>query len=586
MDFKLKLAELIKDNTNLELKEISNIISVPPNPKMGDYSFPCFKLKIKGNPKEKAELLGGKIKQNLPSFITKIQSEGPYLNFFLNKKVMSETVLTEIYKQAKSYGKQNVGKNKTIVMDFSAPNIAKPFGIGHLRSTVIGNCIYKILENLGYKPIGINHLGDWGTQFGKLIVAFKKWGNEEELKKDPIKFLLKIYVKFHDEAEKDDNLIEEARTAFKNLEDGDKDLTKLWEQFRELSLKEFEKVYELMNIKFDYYQGEAFYNKVLDQTIEEVKTKTKTEISDGALIVDLEKYNMPPLLLRKSNGGTTYHTRDLAAAFYRFKKYKADKLLYVVGSEQNLHFEQLFKTLELMGYDKNKFVHINFGLFKFPDGKMSTRKGKVIFLDDVLKKSIDLVEQIIKEKNPNLKDKEKVAKQVGIGAIIFFDLSNDRIRNIDFKWDRILAFDGETAPYLQYTHAITESLYESKFIFLGNIHPDMQMSIIKKANSERGIRVINHINFESFETEKELELIKELNNYPEILRNVAKTFKPHHLANYLISVGQKFNEFYHSCPVLSDDVNKTKARLLLVDCTRQIISNGLGMMGIESPQEM
>jgi len=567
MDFKLKLAELIKDNTNLELKEISNIISVPPNPKMGDYSFPCFKLKIKGNPKEKAELLGGKIKQNLPSFITKIQSEGPYLNFFLNKKVMSETVLTEIYKQAKSYGKQNVGKNKTIVMDFSAPNIAKPFGIGHLRSTVIGNCIYKILENLGYKPIGINHLGDWGTQFGKLIVAFKKWGNEEELKKDPIKFLLKIYVKFHDEAEKDDNLIEEARTAFKNLEDGDKDLTKLWEQFRELSLKEFEKVYELMNIKFDYYQGEAFYNKVLDQTIEEVKTKTKTEISDGALIVDLEKYNMPPLLLRKSNGGTTYHTRDLAAAFYRFKKYKADKLLYVVGSEQNLHFEQLFKTLELMGYDKNKFVHINFGLFKFPDGKMSTRKGKVIFLDDVLKKSIDLVEQIIKEKNPNLKDKEKVAKQVGIGAIIFFDLSNDRIRNIDFKWDRILAFDGETAPYLQYTHA-------------------RACSIIKKANSERGIRVINHINFESFETEKELELIKELNNYPEILRNVAKTFKPHHLANYLISVGQKFNEFYHSCPVLSDDVNKTKARLLLVDCTRQIISNGLGMMGIESPQEM
>lgn len=567
MDFKLKLAELIKDNTNLELKEISNIISVPPNPKMGDYSFPCFKLKIKGNPKEKAELLNDKIKQNLPSFISKIQSEGPYLNFFLNKKIMSETVLTEIYKQAKSYGKQNVGKNKTIVMDFSAPNIAKPFGIGHLRSTVIGNCIYKILGNLGYKPIGINHLGDWGTQFGKLIVAFKKWGNEEELKKDPIKFLLKIYVKFHDEAEKDDNLIEEARTAFKNLEDGDKDLTKLWEQFRELSLKEFEKVYELMNIKFDYYQGEAFYNKVLDQTIEEVKTKTKTKISDGALIVDLEKYNMPPLLLRKSNGGTTYHTRDLAAAFYRFKKYKADKLLYVVGSEQNLHFEQLFKTLELIGYDKNKFVHINFGLFKFPDGKMSTRKGKVIFLDDVLKKSIDLVEQIIKEKNPNLKDKEKVAKQVGIGAIIFFDLSNDRIRNIDFKWDRILAFDGETAPYLQYTHA-------------------RACSIIKKANSERGIRVINHINFESFETEKELELIKELNNYPEILRNVAKTFKPHHLANYLISVGQKFNEFYHSCPVLSDDVNKTKARLLLVDCTRQIISNGLGMMGIESPQEM
>lgn len=567
MDFKLKLAELIKDNTNLELKEISNIISVPPNPKMGDYSFPCFKLKIKGNPKEKAELLNDKIKQNLPSFISKIQSEGPYLNFFLNKKVMSETVLTEIYKQAKSYGKQNIGKNKTIVMDFSAPNIAKPFGIGHLRSTVIGNCIYKILGNLGYKPIGINHLGDWGTQFGKLIVAFKKWGNEEELKKDPIKFLLKIYVKFHDEAEKDDNLIEEARTAFKNLEDGDKDLIKLWEQFRELSLKEFEKVYKLMNIKFDYYQGEAFYNKVLDQTIEEVKTKTKTEISDGALIVDLEKYNMPPLLLRKSNGGTTYHTRDLAAAFYRFKKYKADKLLYVVGSEQNLHFEQLFKTLELMGYEKNKFVHINFGLFKFQDGKMSTRKGKVIFLDDVLKKSIDLVEQIIKEKNPNLKDKEKVAKQVGIGAIIFFDLSNDRIRNIDFKWDRILAFDGETAPYLQYTHA-------------------RACSIIKKANSERGIKVINHINFESFETEKELELIKELKNYPEVLRNVAKTFKPHHLANYLISVGQKFNEFYHSCPVLSDDINKTKARLLLVDCTRQIISNGLGMMGIESPQEM
>jgi len=452
-------------------------------------------------------------------------------------------------------------------MDYSHPNIAKPFGIGHLRSTVIGNSLYKILNLLGYKPIGVNHLGDWGTQFGKLIVAFKKWGKEKELEKDPIKYLLKLYVKFHDQAEKDETLNDQAREAFKKLEEGNKDYLALWESFKALSLQEFKRIYEILDVSFDSYQGEAFVNKLVPKAIKEAEKKIKTKISEGALIVDLKEKDMPPILLLKSDGATTYHSRDLAAALYRLKEYKANKLLYIVGSEQKLYFKQLFKLMTFLGYNKDQFTHADFGLFKFPEGKMSTRKGNVIFLEDVLDKAIDLASQIIEEKNPTLNNKEEIAKNVGVGAIIFADLSNDRVKNINFDWDRMLSFEGETGPYIQYTHA-------------------RACSILRKSKKEFGVGITEKINFDAINIKEELAVITLLYKFPEVLIKVSETYKPHHLAQFLIALSQAFNEFYHKCPVISEMEHQMKSRLLLVDSVRQVLENGLNLLGIKAPEEM
>ncbi|MBR9683854.1 arginine--tRNA ligase [Candidatus Woesearchaeota archaeon] len=559
MDFVQQIAKLLAKEVKFSLKDVSSLLAVPPDAKLGDYAFPCFRLGK--NPKEAADKLKKKLK--LPKWLSRIEVAGPYLNFFVNPAVLAEETLTEINKEKGKYGSQDKGKGKKIVIDFSSPNIAKPFGIGHLRSTVIGNSLYKIHNFLGYKAVGINHLGDWGTQFGKLIVAYQKWGDVSGLKKDPINYLLKLYVKFHRLAEKDPSLDDEARRWFKKLEDGNKEATSLWKKFRELSLKEFEKVYSLLDVEFDSYRGESFYNNLLDKTIQDVGRKTKTEMSEGALIVDLEKYGMPPVLLRKSDGATTYHTRDLAAAFYRLKKYSPEKLIYVVGSPQKLNFDQLFKTLGLCGVDEKKLVHVSFGLFRFPEGKMSTRKGNVVLLEDVLSKAIGLVEKIIKEKNPKLKNKKEVAKQIGIGAIIFADLSNNRRRDIEFDWDRMLSFDGETGPYLQYTHA-------------------RACSILRRVKG----KVSSKVNFETFNLAEEMKVVKLLGDFPEVLGKVLENYMPHHLANYLISLAQAFNEFYHKCPVISDQKHTMKARLLLVDSVRQVLENGLGLLGIKAPKEM
>ncbi len=562
MDFRQDLIKALVQASKLKKEEVEILLSVPPNPQMGDYAFPCFTLGK--NAKEAAEKLKKKV--NLPKSIAKSVVTGPYLNFYLDTKAVAESTLTQIKKEKKKYGTSSKGKGKTVVIDYSAPNIAKPFGIGHLRSTVIGNALYNVHKTLGYKVVGVNHLGDWGTQFGKLIVAYKKWGKEAELKKDPIKYLLKLYVKFHKEAETKESLIDEGREAFSKLEQGDKELLKLWERFRKLSLEEFERIYSVLNVTFDSYNGEAFYLSMLDKTITDLEAKMSTKMSDGALIVDLEKYKMPPVLLRKTNGATTYHTRDLAAVQYRLKKYKPHKILYVVGSEQNLHFKQLFKVLELSGEDKEKFQHVNFGLFRFPEGKMSTRKGKVIFLDEVLDKSINLALDTIKEKNPKLKNKKEVAKQVGVGAIIFGDLSNDRNRDVNFDWKRILSFEGETAPYVQYTHA-------------------RSCSILRKAK-EHKMSVTTKIPFDLLNLSEEQNLIKLLLAYPKIIEEVERTEKPHHLAQHLVKIAQSFNEFYHKCPVISEDARQMKARILLVDSSRQVIENGLGLLGIQAPEEM
>ena len=563
MDFKHEIVRLLAKEVSLGQEEISALIAVPPDHKLGDYAFPCFRLGK--NPKEEAEKLKKKLK--LPKSFSKVEVSGPYLNFFVNNHFLTEETLTKIYAEKKNYGRNNLGKGKVIVIDFSSPNIAKPFGIGHLRSTVIGSCLYKVHHFLGYKLIGVNHLGDLGTQFGKLIVAFNKWGKEKELEKEPIKYLLKLYVKFHEEAEKDETLNEEARAAFKSLEDGDKKNLALWESFKELSLEEFKRIYELLEVDFDSYHGESFYNNLLDKTIKEIQKKIKTEISDGALIINLEKYKLPPLILRKSDQATTYGTRDLAAALYRLKEYQPEKLLYVVGSEQKMYFQQLFIVLEMLGYKKERFEHLDFGLFRFPEGKMSTRKGKVIFLEEVLDQAINLAEKIIEEKNPTLKDKKEIAKEVGVGAIIFGDLSNDRIRNVDFSWERMLSFDGETAPYLQYTHA-------------------RACSILRKAKKEQGLSISSKIKFEQLQLAEEKAVVKLLYEFPEAVIKVAESYKPHHLAQYLISLAQAFNEFYHKCAVISEREEQMKARLLLVDSCRQVLENGLNLLGIKAPEEM
>jgi arginyl-tRNA synthetase len=570
MDFRAKIVTLLAKHLHTSKEEIDSLLTVPPHEEFGDYSLPCFTLGAamsadSSDPKDIAEKIKEELK--LLAFISKVETVGPYVNFFLNNRIVAEETLRRIFREKDDYGRQNIGKGKKIVIDFSSPNIAKPFGIGHLRSTVIGNSLYKIFASLGYTPIGVNHLGDWGTQFGKLIVAYKKWGKKSEQRKDPVKYLLHLYVRFHKEAQHDVALDDLARGEFKKLEEGNKESLKLWQFFRDISLREFQKMYHLLNVVFDSYHGEAFYNSMLDDTIKAVQRKGLATISEGALVVNLDAYGMPPLLLRKSDGTTTYHTRDLAAAFYRLNHYRPEKILYVVGTEQQLHFRQLFKVLELLGKHHEKFVHVNFGLFRFPEGKMSTRKGNIIFLEDVLDKAIALAASIIDEKNPKLRNKKAVARMVGVGAIIFADLSTDRIRDVEFDWNKMLSFEGETAPYIQYTHA-------------------RACAILRKAQREKKVTVTSDVTFETFNVAEEVAVIKMLYQFPETIVTAAKSYKPHHIAHYVIQLAQAFNEFYHKCPIISDQRHIMNARLLLVDSVRQVLRNGLHLLGIEAPEEM
>ncbi|MFC1691854.1 arginine--tRNA ligase [Nanoarchaeota archaeon] len=543
-------------------------LETPPSFELGDYAFGCFELakELKKAPAEIAQDIAKQIKLKDP--IKKVEVEGPYVNFFINKKILAENTLKEISKKTDNYGSQQLGKGKNIVIDYSSPNIAKPFGIGHLRSTVIGNSLKHILKFLGYKVIAVNHLGDWGTQFGKLIVAFREWGVEAELMKSPITHLFSLYVKFHEEAKIDPELENRARMWFKRLEDGNKDALQLWELFRKLSLDEFKKYYSQLEIEFDTYHGEAFYNDKTEDAIKLIEGKKITEISEDALVVMLEdqKPEMPPLLLRKSDGATTYSTRDLAAVFYRMMEYDPEKIIYVVGSPQKLHFNQLFTVLEKLGHKKELFEHVDFGLIKFKDAKMSTRKGNIIFLEEVLDKAIELARKIIKEKNPDLYNKNEIAHIVGIGAVIFGDLCNDRIRDVDFDWDRVLSFEGETAPYIQYTHARAGS-------------------VLRKS----GLEGLKNIDYGKFQTTHEQKLIVKLNDFQKTIVDSANHYKPHIIANYLIELSQLFNEFYQKCPILKNDENDDDlilARLALTAGVKQVIKNGMSLLGIKVPEEM
>ncbi|MBS5794619.1 MAG: arginine--tRNA ligase [Clostridiales bacterium] len=565
MDFKEQIALLISSITDLKKDEILNLIEIP-NSDMGDFAFPCFKLAktMKKAPNIIASELAEKIEKK--EFIDNIQVVNAYINFYVSKSIYVEKVLTNVLNEKDNFGNSNMGKDKTVIIDYSSPNIAKPFHIGHLRSTVIGNSLYKIYKKLGYNVVGINHLGDWGTQFGKLIVAYKKWGNKELVEKDDIKELSKIYVKFHEESERDKSLEDEARLWLVKMQDGDKEALDLWKWFCDISMKEFERVYKMLNISFDSYAGESFYNDKMQPVVDELFEKNILVESEGAKIVDLEPYNMPPCLILRSDGGTLYPTRDIAAAFYRKKEYNFEKCLYITALDQNLHFAQWFKVIDLMGYDWAKdLVHIPFGLVSLNDGKLSTRKGHVVLMEDILNHAIEKTKNIIEEKNPNLENKEKIAKDVGIGAVIFNDLFNSRVKNVVFDLERMLNFQGETGPYVQYTHARACSVLEKE---------------------EFNEDLLKNIDYSLICDEYSFELVKTLSQYPDKIVDASNKYEPFIITRHLVNVCQAFNKFYDENNIKNSEIDLKNARLALVYATKTIIANGLYLLGINAPEKM
>lgn len=563
MDFKKLIVERIKANVDLEANVIEGLIEIPPRPEMGDYAFPCFQLArvMKKAPNMIAQELSEKM--NKEGF-ERIENLGPYLNFFVDKGVFTRNTIEMVLESGDKYGASEEGKGKNVTIDFSSPNIAKPFHVGHLFSTAIGNSLYRILQFEGYNCIGINHLGDWGTQFGKLISAYKRWIDEEALEQDPIKELLRIYVKFHDEAEKDPSLEDEGRMYFKKLEDGDQEAQKLWKRFRDLSLREFQKVYDELGVKFDSYAGESFYNDKMDAVVEEIENKGLLVESNGAKVVMLDEYNMPPCIIKKADGATIYATRDLAAATYRKKNYDFYKNIYVVGEPQALHFKQIFKTLELMGHDwANNCKHVGFGLVKFADKKLSTRKGDVIFLDELLQQSVDRTLEIINEKNPDLENKEDVAKKIGVGAMVFTYLKNGRLKDIVFDWKEMLSFDGETGPYVQYSYARGKS-------------------ILRKAGE-----VAAEPDYSKLTAPEEFELAKSLESFSGSIHAAIDKLEPSIVTRYAVDVAKNFNKFYNAINIMNtEDQSLKAARLKLVEATCQVVKNALYLIGLEVVEKM
>ncbi len=565
---KEEIGSVLAPLVEMEEKLVLDLLEVPPEPDYGDIAFPCFTLakKMKKAPAAIAEDLGNKLAGKQGLYWQTAEPRGPYLNFYIAPETYSKEVLKKVWEEQDKFGHTNLGEGENVTIDYSSPNIAKPFGVGHIRSTVIGHSLYLIYRALGYNSIGINHLGDWGTQFGKLIVAFKVWGEESKLKDDPVDYLYRLYVKFHQEADAKPELDDEARSWFKKLESGDEEAVSYWENFKRLSLEAYAEIYGRLGIEFEHYHGESHYNQMLDQVINLVQEKGIAKESEGALIIELEPYNLPPVMLRKKDGATLYITRDLAAAIYRKETFNFARSLYVVGAEQTLHFQQLFKVLELLGFTwAANCVHVPFGMIRFKEGRMSTRAGKIVLLEEVLDRAVEMARTIIEEKNPDLQDKDGAAEAVGLGAVRFGDLSNDRVKNIEFDWEKVLDFSGETAAYIQYAHARI-------------------CSIIRKAGPDLlswDAKVIALL-----EKEEEITLIKILAMLPEKIIDSAESLKPSILARYLIDVAREFNRFYHNCPVLTSDPEIKKARLLLINATRQILTNGLSLLGIVAPEEM
>ncbi len=566
LDFKNIVADEIKKVTNIE--NIYEYIEIPANKDMGDYSLPCFKLakELKKAPQMIANDIKEKLKIN-EEIVSKVEVVNGYLNFYINPIAIAGTVLQEFDAKKESFGDSKIGNNKTIVIDYSSPNIAKPFHIGHLRSTVIGNALYNIYKFLGYNVVGINHLGDYGTQFGKLIEGYKRWGSEYDIENNPIDELTKIYVRINNLCKEDESVLEECRNNFKKLEDGDKYCTELWQKFRDLSLKEFQRVYDLLDVHFDSLNGEAFYSDKMPEIVDILEKTGKLVESEGARVINLDEYNMPPCIIEKTNGSTTYATRDLAAIMYRARTYNFDKAIYVTSYEQILHFKQVFETAKLLGLDQkytDGLTHVPFGMVQLKTGKMSTREGNIIKLEDLLNEAISRVSKIIEEKNSNLENKEEVAKKVGIGAVIFNDLYNSRIKDEIFDWDTMLNFNGETGPYLQYMYVRTNS-------------------VLEKVDK---LPEINEVDINLLQDNASVNLIKEMYNFGNTVKQAAEKNEPYIISRYLINIAQLFSSFYNENKIICEDEKLQAARIYLTYCTNMLLKNGAKLLGIQMPERM
>lgn len=560
MDYKKSISELIKIE-GVSQEEIYNLLALPKDSSMGDYALPCFKFaKIF---RKAPNVIADELKNSISCDFATVESVAGYLNFKLNKETLSKQTLQEIMDKKEKYGSSNIGNNKTICIDFSSVNIAKPFHMGHMLNTSIGSALYKLYKYLGYNVVGINHLGDWGTQFGKLIVAYKLWGDKQDIENRGVRGLLDIYVRFHKEAEVKPELDDEARAWFKKIEDGNKEALDLFYWFKEITLKEVDKIYKRLDVTFDSYNGESFYNDKMQPVLDELKQKGLLVESEGAQVVKFEDDKMPPSLLVRSDGATLYATRDLAAAFYRKKTYDFYKCLYVVAYQQDLHFKQLFKIIEMMGYPWAKdMVHVAHGMVSLEDGALSTREGHVVFLEDVLNTAVSKALKVIEDKNPSLENKDVVAEQVGVGAVIFAMLYNSRIKDITFSYDKVLSFEGETGPYIQYTYARCNSLLEK----CGDI--------------------VGDIDYNGINNESAYQVVRTLGKFEDTLLDAANKYEPCLIARYAISLAQDFNRFYFDCNIANAKSGVKNARLLLTKAVKQVLSNALKILGIATPKKM
>ena len=568
MDFRLAIAQQILSalpEAPLEAADVASMLEVPPDTKLGDYAFPCFKLSkaLRKSPMMIADQLAAAIHAD---FLARVESVRGYLNFFIDRAIYAERVLAAADAQGDRYGSDNSGAGKCVVLDYSSINIAKRFHIGHLSTTMIGNSLYKLYKFFGWKAVGVNHLGDWGTQFGKLICAYKLWGEHDEVERDGVEALTRLYVRFHEEAEKAPELEDEGRRWFKAIEDGDAEAMELFNWFKELTLRDTQRVYDLLGVTFDSYNGEAFYNDKMGRVINELKRKNLLTISDGASIVDLdeEQTGMPPCLILKKDGATLYATRDIAAALWRKDEYNFDKCLYVVAYQQDLHFRQWFKVVEKMGYEWAKdLVHVAFGMISYEGQSLSTRKGHVVYLEELLLSAKEKALKIIEEKSPDLENKEEVARQVGIGAVIYADLQNNRIKDIDFSWDRALSFDGETGPYVQYTHARCCSVLR-RAAELPAAQPD----------------------YAALADDYAQELLRQLSRFPEAVREAANRYEPSILTRTVTELCKAYNKFYYENRILDAEPGVREARVRLTRAVRQTVKTGLYLIGMEAPERM
>ena len=543
--------------------EIRGLLAVPPNREMGDYAFPVFRLAkaLRMAPPMIAKTLCEK--WGSPE-VARVEPVNGYVNFFLNRVNFAKETLDAVLAQGEKFGSSDMGAGKTVCLDYSSINIAKRFGVGHLSTTMIGHSLKRIHDFLGYKTVGINHLGDWGTQFGKMIYAYKTWGTKEEVDEKGVSELLRLYVKFHEEAEKDPTLDDKGRAWFKKIEEKDEEAIAIWEWFKDITLKDTARVYELLGVEFDSYAGEAFYNDKMDVVIDELREKGLLTISEGASVVDLEEDKMPPCIILRSDGATLYATRDLAAAYYRKKVYDFDKCLYVVAYQQDLHFRQIFKVLEKLGKPWAKdCVHVSFGMISFEGQAFSTRKGRVVYLEDVLNQAMQKALDIINEKSPNLENKEEVARQVGIGAVIYSDLSAGRIKDIDFSFERALNFDGETGPYVQYTHARC-------------------CSVLRKAEAAE----LPEVDYNGLADDEAQHLLRLISRFPDVVKEAADKYEPSMVTRAVTEIAQGYNKFYYEHRVLDENPGVAAARVALTKAVKDVIKTGLWLIGIEAPERM